>query len=236
MKAALFACIALASCIAADPAASEPELVAPIDLEVDSADPPTYVPIGAEATPVELVRGHLVATDIDETLTISNEEWERQVDDPAYDPVMRPDASTLMQGYADKGYTVVYVTARWDGFELDDGRSAGEATTDWLVAHGFPVSDGTVYLAPDEDPEGENVHEYKAGVLEDLERRGFAFDWAYGNAETDIEAFLDAGSDPSRTFLVGELAGQLGVVGIPDADAFTEHVAEHLPTVPEAGG
>ena len=38
-----------------------------------------------------------VYTDIDETLTTSNEEWAQQLADPSHDPAMRPDADALMQ-------------------------------------------------------------------------------------------------------------------------------------------
>src|SRR5688500_8683552 len=100
----------------------------------------TAVPIAADDRPPtdNVDPGILpVATDIDETLTVSNDEWDAQVDDPTHDPVMRPDADTLLRGYAGLGYRIVYITARYEGFELLDGRSATEATVDWLVAHDF---------------------------------------------------------------------------------------------------
>jgi phosphatidate phosphatase PAH1 len=176
---------------------------------------------------------NFVATDIDETLTLSNEEWEMQLDDPAYDQQMRPDANTLMQEYARKGYSIVYITARWSGFDLSDGRSSTEVTTDWLEDHDFPVRDSLVYLAPTEDPLGMAVADFKAGVIDDLTARGGVFAYGYGNAETDVEAFLDAGGDPADVFHVGDDDGHLGVVPLPDDEAYTAHLADHLATVPD---
>ncbi|MBA2322318.1 MAG: hypothetical protein H0V89_14330 [Deltaproteobacteria bacterium] len=174
---------------------------------------------------------HLVATDIDETLTTDNDEWDLQIDDPSYDPAMRPDANTLLQGYAARGYTIAYVTARWD-FEMSDGRLASEHTVDWLHDHGFPLHGGLVFLAPEPDHDGDEVVEYKSGVLLGLQAEGWALDWAYGNAETDIEAFLLAGFPDDSTFLVGDRAGELEVPGIPNEDAYTAHLA-HLASVPD---
>ena len=158
-----------------------------------------------------------VFTDIDETLTTADQEWIDQLLDASHDPAMRPDAEGVMGAYADLGYGVFYVTARGDGATLDDGRTAREATLDWLEDHGFPVSDDRVFLA--EGPAAD---------------QGWEAAWAYGNAETDIEAFIEAGIAADRTFLVGELAGTMGVQPLPDEEAYTEHLADHLPTVEEA--
>ena len=65
-----------------------------------------------------------VFTDIDETLTTTDEEWLAQLGDPTHDPAMRPGADALMQGYAERGYTVFYVTARGERLALSDGRGA----------------------------------------------------------------------------------------------------------------
>jgi phosphatidate phosphatase PAH1 len=171
-----------------------------------------------------------VAADIDETLTTSDSEWAAQIDDPTHDPAERPDAATLMQGYDDLGYTVIYVTARDEGRVLSDGRTARQATADWLEAHGFPFTNDDLYLSPGSPSDAAKIA-YKSGVLEDLAANGWTTDWAYGNAQTDVEAFLEAGVAPDHVFLVGKLAGSMDVKSIPDADAFAAHVAEQLPQI-----
>jgi phosphatidate phosphatase PAH1 len=173
-----------------------------------------------------------VVTDIDETLTIADEELLKQIADPTYDPAMRPDADALMRGYADRGYTILYVTARWDGISLSDGRSATRATTDWLDLHDFPWAPEDVYLASQIVITNEATIAYKKSVLDARAGEGWAVDWGYGNATTDIDAFLQGGVDASHLFLVGELAGSMDVNAIPDDDAYSAHMAEQLPLVP----
>jgi len=175
-----------------------------------------------------------VFTDIDETLTTSDDEWLAQLMDPEHDPAMRPAADTLITGYADLGYAIYYVTARGESITLGDGRTAREATADWLEAHDFPLAEGALYLAPGMHLYEQETIAYKQGVLEDLGDDGWIAEYAYGNAETDILAFQAAGVPDERIFLVGELAGTMGVEPIPDEDAFVTHVDQHLPMVAEA--
>jgi phosphatidate phosphatase PAH1 len=173
-----------------------------------------------------------VYTDIDETLTTLDAEWTAQLLDPSHDPAMRPDADALMQDYAELGYTVVYLTARGEEVVLADGRSARQATADWLDAHGFPWSDADLYLAPGLGAAGDSAVDYKAGVLDDRTAAGWSAAWAYGNATSDIEAFRQAGIPDAQIFLVGALVGTLGAVNdIPDDDAYAAHRASQLPAV-----
>jgi len=176
---------------------------------------------------------HAVATDIDETLTTSDYEWVQQLIQPTHDCAMRPDANTLMQDYDAKGYVVAYITARGQSLSLSDGRSAAEATRDWLDAHDFPVQDGMVFLAEGMGALGDDAIAYKAGVMADLQADGVVFDYAYGNADTDILAFQEAGVPDAQIFLVGDLAGTMGVTGISNDDAYTAHIAAHMAGVPD---
>ncbi len=175
-----------------------------------------------------------VVTDIDETLTTSNGEWVFQTLYPDHDPATRPDADTLMRGYADLGYAVFYVTARGEDLTLVDGTPARQATEDWLELHGFPLAEGRLFLAEGLYVDGDDAVEYKRDVLLSLQAEGWTLDWAYGNADTDIEAFLQAEIPRDRIFLVGSLAGTMDVQPLPDEEAFTRHVADHLPAVPPA--
>jgi hypothetical protein len=174
---------------------------------------------------------YAVFTDIDETLTTLDEEWLQQIADPSYDPAMRPGAVELMQGYADRGYSVFYVTARGEDIELSDGRSARQASEDWLRDHGFPWRDGALYLAEGLGAHGDGAVAYKSEVILDLAEQGWEASWAYGNAESDILAFQEAGMADDHIFLVGELAGAMGVQPIPDEQAYEAHLGEQLPGV-----
>ena len=177
-----------------------------------------------------------VVTDIDETLTTTDEEFLTQLTNPSYDPEMRPDANTLLQAYSNLGYSVFYITARASGMTLSDGRTATEVTEDWLDDHAFPRDEGSVYLYDSQFPAvGEAAVEYKAAALEGL-KDTYELRYAYGNATTDIDAFLQAGIDESNIFLVGELAGQMGVSAITDDEAYTLHLADQLDEVEDMSG
>ncbi len=179
---------------------------------------------------------HALVTDIDETLTTLDSEYVDQMLDPAHDPAMRPDANTLMHAYADLGYGIFYVTARGDDVSLADGTSARDATENWLAAHDFPTDDGHVFLYDGLAVTGEDTRTYKAGVLAALADDGWTFDYGYGNATTDIEAWQDGGIADENIFLVGKLAGDMGVEPITDEDAYTEHMAAQMPNVPAIEG
>lgn len=175
-----------------------------------------------------------VATDIDETLTTTDEEWLLSIFDPEHDAAERPSASEVFQAYADRGYRIVYVTARPDGVRLGRLGDTRNATVAWLQTHGFPTDpDRTfVYQAPDIlsalFPRG-----YKAAAIKALEAQGFVFDFAYGNAKTDFEAFTDAGIPAEDVFSIGRLAGWGGTTGIPGG-TYADHLTSHLPSVDPA--
>ncbi len=51
--------------------------------------------------------------------------------------------------------------------------------------------------------------------------QGWDVVYAYGNAESDIEAFKEVGIPNDHIYLVGELADDLEVEPIPDEEAFS---------------
>ena len=170
-----------------------------------------------------------VVTDIDETLTTADGEWLSQLADPTHDPLVRPDANVMMQTYADLGYGIFYVTARGEGGQLADGRSAREATEDWLRGHDFPVEGDRVFLAEGIGALGDSAVAYKSDVIDLLVADGWSFEWAYGNADTDVLAFQASGIADEQIFLVGELAGTMGVQPLQDEDAYTGHLVTQTP-------
>lgn len=204
---------------------------APTDTPADDTDAPaptgdtaeTDAPAPTACDPVDDATVTVVVTDIDETLTTSDNEWLTQVALPFHDPEMRPAANDLMLAWQERGYRVIYLTARGKGLSLLDGRSAREATIDWLAAHRFPFRPGDVYLA---DGVGAlfDAADYKAGVLQGLADDGYEVVWAYGNADTDITAYKQAGVPNDHQFLVGDLAGGMGVNGVPNGAAYKRHM------------
>lgn len=169
-----------------------------------------------------------IVTDIDETLTLSDEEFLQQVLEPDYVPEAREGSVALVKGYYERGYRILYLTARAETLELMDGTPAREATEQWLQDLGFPLNpDRTrVVLAPD-SVSGAETAAYKQGALEGLEAEGWDFAYAYGNATTDIDAYLGAGIPAADVFIIGEYAGQMGTVAIA-GEAWTDHIATQL--------
>jgi hypothetical protein len=176
-----------------------------------------------------------VVFDIDATLTTADSEYAKQMAIPSYDPAMRPKANALAQAYAALGYKVFYVTARGSSLGLLDGTSAMDAANGWLDKHGFPRLAGTVFLAPGLGLSGAAATTYKTGVMNDLQSQGHVLAYAYGNSTTDIDAYQNVTIANEHIFLVGSESGQAstyGVEPIPDADAYANHMAAQLPTVP----
>ncbi len=174
-----------------------------------------------------------IVTDIDETLTLSDEEFAMQLTDGNYDPIERESAAEMVNGYADLGYRVVYLTARAETFTTGvTNESAREVTERWLQEHGFPFGgDETMLVLAPSVVLGDATQAYKAGAIADLQAQGWRFDYAYGNADTDFGAYEDAMIGKDVTFSIGELAGMFGTTAITE-EGYTQHVADHLPTVP----
>lgn len=174
-----------------------------------------------------------IVTDIDETLTISDGEFIMQIGDGTYDPIEREGAAELITAYAELGYRVLYLSARSEEIMLEvTGETAREATDRWLLEHGFPTDPETtlVVLSP-MFVVGDAAQEYKAAALMEQQALGWRFDYAYGNATSDIGGYADAGIDPGVTFIIGEHAGEGGTVPVA-GEGWVEHADAHLPTVP----
>jgi hypothetical protein len=209
------------------------EVPAEVPSEVASDIPSDVVEPEAEADAACLVR-MAVVTDIDATLTTSDAEWLAQIVLPSHDPAMRPDANTLFQDYAARGYEVFYITARGSGLFLLDGTSARDATAAWLQAHDFPYDPDNLFLSDGVGAWGTSAADYKTAILADLHAAGWRFIYGYGNSDTDVEAFLSSGIPAASIFFVTGDGPAMGVSSLPAADAYTQHIADHMPTVPEA--
>lgn len=162
---------------------------------------------------------NIIVTDIDGTLTASDNELIEQLVDETDVPAMKIAADTLIQTWAEKGYPIVYLTAR--PHELDHD------TRTWLDMLGFPP--GPVITENGNQP----ADEYKTRWLERLiDDFGWVPVAAYGNADTDIAAYANAGIALDRTFIIGPEAGNGGTVAIPNDD-YTQHITDFVEMQPD---
>lgn len=170
-----------------------------------------------------------IVTDIDETLTTSDAEFVKQVVIEGYVPEAREGSVELVNAYYSRGYQILYLTARPETQMLLSGETAREATEKWLVDLGFPMNPRwtRVILAADSLPGDEETVAYKRESVEMLTSEGWSFEYAYGNATTDIEAYLEAGIPAERVFIIGEHAGEQGTVAI-SGEGWIEHMATHV--------
>jgi hypothetical protein len=161
----------------------------------------------------------VVVTDIDGTLTTSDNELSMEIADPTYDPMMMGHADLLLQTWGMKGYPVIYLTNRPHPLRVE--------TRGWLAEKMMPggpviTSNGTA----------SDAAAYKTLWLQRMVQ---TFHWqivaAYGNAATDITAYENAGIPKADTFIVGPLAGSNGTQPIDNMD-FAAHVQSFVDPQP----
>jgi hypothetical protein len=164
-----------------------------------------------------------VLSDIDGTITTSDDELFAELGDPTYDQQTKGSAIELIQTWDDKGYGLVYLTARPGDF-----RPMTEA---WKARRGLPhgLTQFAFSLVFDETARAYKA-EFISTLLDDL---GWDVVAAYGNATSDIEAYADAGIPLDVTFIIGEHAGESGTVAIPNDD-YAAHIAEWVSAQPDA--
>ena len=135
----------------------------------------------------------------------------------------RPDAARAVALYVDKGYLVIYLTARPWIFR--------DFTESWLRENGFPEL--PLYLADEiliDDPD--RTVAYKLETLLTLitdENRVFLY--AYGDSTTDFDAYNQAGIPVRHTFALlrrGESACQDGSYEacLPGYDDHLEYIED----------
>lgn len=202
--------------LSGEPTLSIGDNVAYAVLEGDGTCAVHHVLVLPAGTPV-------VVTDIDATLTTSDAEMIKQIADGDYDPELMGHAAELTTAWVAKGYVMIYLTARPRQFRAE--------TRTWLDAHGFAT--GPVITCATLTT-GEATRSYKSTWLSRvIDTLGWHVVAAYGNADTDLEAYADAGIPKAATFIIGPLAGQQGSVAIPDLD-YGAHIAAYVQTQPDA--
>ena len=138
-----------------------------------------------------------VLFDIDGTLTINDFEavgdYLGMSDATAY--YYAPD---MVNAYRNKGYYIAYLSARPYWLMKD--------TREWLDTQGIPLW----HVHTDSNAELFEAHDavaFKTDYINYLMDSGLTIIRAYGNAETDIEAYANAGIPKSETYIIGNNAG-----------------------------
>ncbi len=150
-----------------------------------------------------------VVSDIDATLTTGDGELFEQIFAGLVPPAY-PMGAELMAAHAERGHVVMYLTGRpyW----------LSEMTRTWLGDQQFTpgplrVTDSNTEILPTEG----SVGAFKRAQLAELVAAGFVIDAAYGNATTDISAYLGTGIDPARVWIIGAHAGERGTHAVSES-------------------
>jgi phosphatidate phosphatase PAH1 len=121
----------------------------------------------------------VVVFDIDGTLTADE-----------LSQAAQPGAAAAVQRYIDKGYTVVYVTARWSLLE--------SSTRSWLASNGFP--ERPLFMAPGLLFTEDQRVDFKTDALAGIEDSMEEVLYAYGDSSSDFEAYANAGVARSNVY------------------------------------
>lgn len=165
-----------------------------------------------------LPRGTRIAlSDIDGTLTSSDAQLFQQILDGSHVPVAYPGAVDLTTAHATNGHVVLYLTGR--PYYLT------QRSRDWLDDLAFAPGPLHVTNSNSEAvPAESGVGDFKKAYVTSLLDAGYLIDVAYGNATTDIYAYLGAGLPADRVWIIGSNGGAQGTHAV--ADSWTARVLE----------
>lgn len=165
-----------------------------------------------------------VVFDIDETLTLSD--LEQILDYTGVEAAAaRPAAGQLVQEYMDRGYHPVFVTARSYWYAKGSRR--------WL-RETLNLPDFTLRTTLSNEQGLFETAQYKTDVLNEFKAAGMEFIRAYGNADTDAEAFNNAGIPLADTYMIGENAGINGTQAIT-TEGYEQHISDVVLNTPHSG-
>jgi len=133
----------------------------------------------------------IVVSDVDGTLTASENAFVETIAN-GEQPAEQAGASAAFREAADRGYQLVYVTARGNQFT--------EATRQWLADHGFPR--GPLRLATSfvTLPGGDTI-DFKTNAIADIVAAGMQLAMGVGNRASDITAYGNVGLAGSQIFI-----------------------------------
>jgi phosphatidate phosphatase PAH1 len=150
----------------------------------------------------------VVVFDIDGTLT---------ADELSTDA--HPGAASAVNAYVAKGYTVVYVTARWNALE--------STTRDWLDDHGFPEL--PLYMPSSLLIDDQSKVDFKTETLQDIENGANEVIRAYGDSSSDFVAYANVGLPTSNVYALKRASASTCQSGAYTA-CMNDYVA-HLPFI-----
>ncbi|OOM73725.1 hypothetical protein CLPUN_43590 [Clostridium puniceum] len=161
-----------------------------------------------------------VIFDMDGTLTTSDfesvKEYSGEFFNSSYKAEMYNNANDVVKYYVAKGYEIVYLTARpyW----------LIEESQNWLIEKKFPrglihTSEGSELLL------GASAATFKEEYLKQLKAQGIQFCYGYGNASSDVTAYVNAGIDKKNIFTIGKEAGICGSTAINN---YSDHLKQLL--------
>lgn len=101
----------------------------------------------------------------------------------------RLNAVNAVRLYADKGYQIIYLSAR--------SNYARAGTLKWLKRNKFP--DGITNVA-ESAADGKNPAKYKTRMLTALFAKGWQVEYAYGDSSTDFAAYASVPIPPDHVF------------------------------------
>jgi hypothetical protein len=159
----------------------------------------------------------ITLTDIDGTMTSSDSELFMQILDGSYVPEPYPGSVDLTLAHAAKGWLVVYLTGRpyW----------LSAKTREWLAD--LALAPGPLHVTDSNEealPTDGGVRAFKQAWIEALLAQGWVIDTAYGNATTDIDAYLGAGIPAEDVWIIGDNGGMQGTHAV--TGDWEERVAE----------
>jgi phosphatidate phosphatase PAH1 len=164
----------------------------------------------------------VVVADIDGTLTTDNNQIIMQLTDETYVPKMMVAANALTTEWVKKGYPVIYLSARIHAYR-PESRS-------WLASQGF--ARGALIT----ENGGEKADVYKTLWLSRMKQ---TFGWdivaAYGNEQTDLDAYHNVGIPAAQTFIIGPLGDAPTTpasTSIPGLD-YTAHITSYVDAQPD---
>lgn len=165
-----------------------------------------------------------VVFDIDETLTKSD--LEQILDYTGIEAAeARPAAGQLVQEYLDRGYHPVFITARSYWYAKDSRR--------WL-RDTLNLPDFTLRTTLANEQGLFETAQYKTEVMNEMQAAGLEFFRAYGNADTDAEAFINANVPLSDIYIIGDNAGINGTQPIT-TEGYEQHISDVVLNTPHSG-
>lgn len=176
----------------------------------------------------------VAVSDIDGTLTTSDEELVLNVATDLFEPILQgthvpeayPGAAALTSALVGRGYVLVFLTGRpyW---------LTGK-TRSWLSEGGFAL--GPLHVTDSNGeaiPTADGVGAFKLAYLRSLAAAGFVLDEAYGNAKTDVSAYAGAAIPPARTWIIGPNGGAGGTNGVAGSWEARAAAVREQPAAPQ---